>query len=215
MTLTREETCPSLNPVVIKFLFLLAAAPLLLTSCAHMFMKDHGFRKTQAVEINGASVTSALKPMGGSSGLAISAMIIATGTGTLDGPFLWRVEAEGLDGVHEWIRVNKARVTTETTRRSEPFPGQHLGINAKFEPIPGEKGRSFAKFQIPGKLQVFPREDGKTKIHLNISVKAAGKTETQWILFELEPETKWKNESVFLPTEIVKSFRGDPREWDW
>jgi hypothetical protein len=82
-----------------------------------MYIKDHGFRKTEAVEINGASVKSALKPRGGSRGFAISAMIIATGTGTLDGPFLWRVEAEGQEGVHEWLRVNKAKVTTETTKR--------------------------------------------------------------------------------------------------
>jgi len=213
--LTGEETDSRLPPVVTRLRPLLVAAPLLLTGCAQMFMKDHGFRQTQAVEINGASVKSALKPMGGSSGLAISAMIIATGTGTLDGPFLWRVEAEGQEGLHEWIRINKAKVTTETTKRSEPFPSRHLGINAKFEPLPGEKGKSFAKFQIPGKLLVFPRKDGKTKIHLNVSVRAGGKTETRWILFELEPETKWKNDSIFLPTEIVKSFRGDPREWDW
>ena len=198
-----------------RFPPLLVLAPLFLTSCAHMFMKDHGFRTTQPVEINGASVKSALKPMGGSSGLAVSAMVIATGTGTLDGPFLWRVEAEGQEGVHEWLRVNRATVSTETTKRSEPFPSRHLGINAPFEPLPGEKGKSFAKFQIPGKLQVLPRKDGKTKMHLNISSKASRKTETQWVVFELEPETKWKNESVFLPTEIVKSFRGDPREWDW
>lgn len=180
-----------------------------------MLMKDHGFRKTQPVEINGAKVTAALKPMGGSGGFAISAMVVATGTGTLDGPFLWRVEAEGQDGVHEWIRLNQAKVTTEKTKRSEPYPSRHLGLNAKFEPLPKEKGKSFAKFQIPGKLTVFPLNDGKIKIHLNVSVRASGVTKTKWILFELEPETKWTNEAVFLPTEIVKSFQGDPREWDW
>ncbi|MGC6566649.1 MAG: hypothetical protein ACON38_13695 [Akkermansiaceae bacterium] len=127
-----------------KILPLLAAPCLLLSSCAHMLMKDHGFRKTQPVLINGAEVTATLKPMGGSSGLAISAMVVASGTGTLDGPFLWRVEAEGDDGVHEWIRVNKAKVTTEKTKRSEPYPSRHLGVNAKFEPLPDETGRSFA-----------------------------------------------------------------------
>lgn|GEM_PF-2487850 len=51
--------------------------------------------------------------------------------------------------------------TTETTQRSESFPTCHLGINAKSEPIPGENGKSFAKFQIPGKLQIAPRKDSK------------------------------------------------------
>ena len=180
-----------------------------------MLMKDHGFRKTPSVEINGAKVNSALKAMGGKGGIAFSAMIVAAGTGTLDGPFIWRVEAEGKEGQHEWLRLNKASVTTETTKRSEPFPSSYLGEHAKFVPIPGEEGKTFAKFQLPGKLQVYPRKDGKIKIHLNVSVRANGRTETKWIRFEMEPQTKWTKETVFLPTEIVKSFRGNPREWDW
>jgi hypothetical protein len=67
----------------------------------------------------------------------------------------------------------------------------------------------------PGQQGQGHHRNNETKIHLNISVNAAGETETPWLVFELEPETKWKNESVFLPTEIVMSFRGDPREWDW
>ena len=190
-------------------------ASLLLSSCASMFLKDHGFRQTPSVEINGAQVKSSVKAMGGKSGLAISAMILAAGTGTLDGPFIWRVEAEGKEGVHEWLRLNEARVTTEATKRSEPFPKTYLGQHAKFKPLPGDEGKTFAKFQLPGKLQVFPREDGKIKIHLNVSIHAKGRTESKWVLFEMEPESKWTNETVFLPTEIVKSFRGNPREWDW
>jgi hypothetical protein len=100
-------------------------------------------------------------------------------------------------------------------KRSEPYPRKYLGSQSKFVPIPGEKGKAFAKFEIPGKLTVFPRKDGKTKIHLNVSVRAKGRTESKWLLFELEPESKWKTESIFLPVEIVKSFRGNPREWDW
>lgn len=184
-------------------------------SCAQMLMKDHGFRKTPAVEINGAQVNSAVKPMGGKGGLALSAMVYSAGTGTLDGPFIWRVEAEGEEGVHEWMSVNQARVTTGKTKRSEPFPRSYLGGKSKFVPLPREKGKSFAKFQLPGKLKIYPREDGIIKIHLNVSVRANGRTETQWVLFELEPESKWKTETIFLPVEIVKSIGGNPREWDW
>ena len=202
---------------MIKFIAPLAAgfASLLLSSCASMVMKDHGFRKTPSVEINGAKVNSAVKAMGGKGGIAFSAMIVAAGTGTLDGPFIWRVEAEGKEGEQEWLRLNQARVTTEATKRSEPFPKSYLGQRSKFVPIPGEEGKTFAKFQLPGKLQVFPRDDGKIKIHLNVSVHAKGRTETKWVLFEMEPESKWTNETIFFPTEIVKNFRGNPREWDW
>ncbi|MDB2673618.1 hypothetical protein N9Y81_01550 [Akkermansiaceae bacterium] len=198
-----------------KPLLFFALCGILLQSCVQSVMKDHNFKKTQAVEINGAQVKSALKPLGGKGGISLSAMVYAAGTGSLDGPFRWRVEAEGVEGEHGWIRVNQARVTTEKTKRSEPYPRKYLGSQSKFVPIPGEKGKAFAKFEIPGKLTVFPRKDGKTKIHLNVSVRAKGRTESKWLLFELEPESKWKTESIFLPVEIVKSFRGNPREWDW
>lgn len=196
-------------------LLLASLVSLLLPGCIQMFFKDHNFQRSAPVEINGASVNSALKPMGGSSGLAVSAMFFSTGTGTLDGPFIWRIEAEGVEGEHEWIRVNQIRVTTEKTKRSEPFPRSRLGVKDKFVPLPREEGKSFAKSQIPGKLTVFPRKDGKIKIHVNVSVRSSGRTETKWLLFELLPESKWKNESVFLPSEIVRSFRDNPREWDW
>ncbi|MDB4354020.1 hypothetical protein N9Z02_01820 [Akkermansiaceae bacterium] len=191
------------------------ALPCLLGSCASMVMKDHGFRETPHVEVNGAQVKSGLKPMGGKAGIALSAMVVAAGTGTLDGPFLWRVEAEGKEGIHEYLRVNKIRVTTETTKRDEWYPRSNLGVNAKFEKVPGEDGKTFAQYQIPGKLTVMPREDGKVMIHLNVSVKTNQSVQSEWIKFELEPESKWKTDSVFLPTEIVKSVRGNPREWSW
>jgi len=193
----------------------LALIVLLLPSCIQTVLKDHNFTKGNPVEINGAQVVSSVKPMGGKGGFSISAMVFAAATGSLDGPFLWRVEAEGVEGEQEWIRVNEARVTTEKTKRSEPFPKKFLGQKAPFEPIPQEKGKSFAKFQIPGKLTVFPRTDGKIKIHVNVSVHSKGRTKTEWILFEMDPESKWTSDTIFLPTEIVKNFKGNPREWDW
>jgi hypothetical protein len=180
-----------------------------------MFLKDHNFRKSDPVEINGAKVNSALKPMGGGAGISVSAMVLSTGSGSLDGPFVWRIEAEGQKGIHEWLRVNEVRVTTEKTKRSEPFPKSYLGRQAKFASLPKEPGRSFAKYRMPGKLTVFPRQDGKIMIHVNVSVRADGKTVTKWIRFDLEPESRWKNEMMFLPAEIVKGFRENPREWDW
>lgn len=194
---------------------LLLSLSVLFPSCASMVSKDHGFKETSPVNINGAQVKSALKPMGGKAGFAFSAMIVSAGTGSTDGPFLWRVEAEGQEGVHEWLRVNEARVTTETTKRSEKFPKNLLGGRVPFEKTSGSKGLTFAKFQVPGKLTVFPRTDGKVKIHFNVSVRTKSKTETKWIVFELDPLTKWNTQSIFLPTEVVKSFRGDPRGWDW
>lgn len=196
--------------------FLFRVLPmLLLSSCATMYLKDHGFRETPAVEVNGAQVKSGLKPMGGEAGVAFTAMVVAAGTGTLDGPFLWRVEAEGQEGVHEYLRVNQIRVSTSKSKREEWYPGKNLKVNVPFEKIPGEEGKTFAQYQIPGKLSVMPRVDGEVEIHLNVSVKAKGRVKSEWIKFRLLPETKWKSDHLFLPTEIVKSVRGNPRQWNW
>ena len=85
-------------------------------------------------------------------------------------------------------------------------------MNAFFNKVPREKGRTYAQYQIPGKLTVM--EDGKVIIHLNILVKASDKMKDQKIKFALEPETKWKTDRVFLPTKIVKRVGGNPREWN-
>lgn len=97
-------------------LLLAALATLIFPSCATMYMKDHGFRETAAV-----------------------------GAGTLDGPFLWRIEAEGLEGVHKYLCVSKIRVTTETTKRDEWYPRSNLNLNALFEKDPKNEGKTFAQ----------------------------------------------------------------------
>jgi hypothetical protein len=44
---------------------------------------------------------------------------------TLDGPFIWRIEAEGVEGEHQTMVVHRVKVTT--TKRSERYPQKHLG----------------------------------------------------------------------------------------
>ena len=200
------------RPIFSLFLMIFALTS---SSCVQFFTKNYSYQKQKPVEINGAKVVSALKPVGGKSNFSVSAMVYAAGSGTLDGPFQWRIEAEGDAGVHEWIRVNDVRVSTAITKRRERFPTSLLGEKAPFKVLPKEKTRSFAKFRLPGKLSVMPRTDGKVTLYLSVTVRANGKEETKWIRFELEPETKKETESVFLPSEIVEGFRDNPREWDW
>ncbi|MDE0859388.1 MAG: hypothetical protein OSA93_04460 [Akkermansiaceae bacterium] len=123
---------------------------------------------------------SDLKPLVGKAGVSLSAMVVAAGTGTLDGPFLWRVEEEGREEVHAYLRVNRIRISRETTKRDEWYPCSKFGVNAFFKKVPGEKGRTFAQYQILGKLTVMP-QDGKVIIHLNVAVKANDKVKAQWI----------------------------------
>jgi|GEM_PF-3044295 len=59
--------------------------------------------------------------LGGKSRFSTTAMIYSAGSGTLDGPFLRRIKAEGRTGVHEWHRLDEARVSTALTKRRERF----------------------------------------------------------------------------------------------
>lgn len=192
-------------------------SPILLTSCAQMAIKDRNYRATRDVEVNGAQVRSALKPIGGNSGFALSAMFYSAGVGSTDGPYRWRVEADGKAGVHEWLRVNQVQVTTSKTKRNEWYPTSQLGVKSPFEEVPGEEGVTFAKSQFAGKLTVMPKVDGDIKVRVNVSVQAQGRVQSKWLEFEMAQETKWRTESMFVPVEIVKSFgkKKDPREWAW
>ena len=79
--------------------------------------------------------------------------------------------------------MNKIRVTTSKTKRDEWYPRNNLKVNAPFKKVPGERGKSFAQYQIPGKLSVMPREAGDIAIHLNVSIQSNGREKNEWIKF--------------------------------
>jgi len=212
------------NPVILHYracaLLLLAGIGLLLSSCMGFYLRDNSYEATtKPVVINDAEVKIALKPMGGDTYGSISAMVVGFGAGKTDGPFIWRVEGVGQEGVHEYIWVNNLTVETSLTKRSEPYDRKLLNFKSPFEPMKGKEnaGKAFANHQIYGKLLVYPKEDGDIKITASVSVKkVSGEIETKKIVFKLIPNSGNKFESIFLPTEIINSFGGqDPTEWDW
>lgn len=202
---------------MMKF-FLAILAGFSLSSCAQFFVKDRTYEATGGLELNGAEVTSNVKPMGGKAGASISAMVYNAGFGETDGPFLWRIEALGQEGVHESLTVHQILVRTEKTKRSEPYPAKWLGTDSPFELMRGKenKGKVFAKFQMPGELEVFPEVDGKITMEADLSIKANGKSERRKVTFAMEPKIGRETQTIFVPTELVNSFgRKDPTEWDW
>lgn len=186
-----------------------------LCSCGHIYTKSHTYQKSQTVEINGARVGGAVKPMGGKSGLSLSAMVYMAGSATLDGPFIWRIEAEGKEGEHKSMVVHRIKVMTSKTRRSEWYPRQELGYLTTFEPYKKEPGKVYAVFQIPGKLKVYPREDGDITMLVDVSVKSTRGTQRKVVKFQLQANTVKDVEFINLPAEIAKGRHKDPREWQW
>ena len=191
-----------------------------LPSCVGFYLNENTYQATsEGTDINGADVKIALKPMGGKSYGSISALVVGIGAGSTDGPFIWRVEATGQEGVHESIWVNFIQVSTSETERSEPLPQEYLGGETQFIQMKGKDNadKSFANHQFPGKLEVYPKKDGEISIKADISVKTVnGQVRRKVLKYTLSPDSSKGFESVFIPTEIINSFGGeDPTEWDW
>ncbi len=186
----------------------------LCSGCASLIADRHTYEteaESPAVVVNGATLRLRMKAEGTEDGaFAISAMIYTAGKATFDGPFRWRVDAVGEPGRHEWVQVHRIRTRTKETRRDEWYPERHLGERAAFR----QREDGFrASYQIPGLLNVKPREDGALDVLVDLTVRANGRSERRVCRFRMGPAHKQANEFVFFPAEIV-SHIGKPTD-DW
>lgn len=188
---------------------------MLLPGCAALVAKKHTYGSREGAVVNGAKVSLQVKPEGSAGGsFMLSAMVVSAGVATLDGPFRWRVEATGVAGRHESLVIHRLRTRTATTRRDEWYPRKHLGKRADFRPVKSAPGEVRAVYEIPGTLEVKPREDGALDILADLSVKADGCWERKVLKFHLDPAEKRQDEMIFLPAEIVRSIGSDPQDWE-
>jgi len=181
----------------------------------------YGKRSTYAgvaggAEVNGATVSMQVKPEGTSGGsYALSAMVVGVGVANLDGPFSWRIEAVGEQGVHEALYVQGLRTVTSVTGRTERYPERWLGERVDFTRKKSDApGVVRAVFEIPGRLEVKPSEDGALTIFADLIVVAKGRKERKVVKFRLDPASKRDKKVVFLPAEIVSSIGKPMDEWE-
>jgi hypothetical protein len=166
------------------------------------------------VMVNGAGIRLQLKPEGTSGGnFAVSAMVVGATMATLDGPFRWRFEATSASGKAEYLVIHRVRTLTAKTGRDEWYPAEHLGMRADFLKSKDSSGPTRAVYELPGLLQVKPRDDGELEILADLSVTAQGRTVRKQVRFRLSPVEGRQDEFVFIPSEIVKSFGQKPGEW--
>lgn len=189
-----------------------------LCSCVSMRATKHTYAanaSSPAVKVNGANVRLQLRPEGTSGGsYVVSAMVVAAAVTTLDGPFRWRIEATGQENRHESMVVHRLRTQTKITKRDEWYPTHFLGKRVDFTKPSGTSNPWRAVFEIPGILQVKPREDGALEILADLSIRADGKTQRKVVKFRLDPSKSRQDEFIFVPTEIVKSIGKPMSEWD-
>lgn len=187
-----------------------------LTGCVGLRGKKHTYSESGgSVKVGGAQVGIDFRPEGTRPGsFMMSAMVVGGGVATFDGPFKWRIEAYGEEGVHESLVVHRIRTRTEKTKRDEWFPASELGKQASFRKQRGQLGVVRARYPIPGLLKVMPEEDGKLDVWLDVSVKRKDGAERKLVKFSMDPAVKRQDEFIFLPVEVAQSIGTDPEDWE-
>lgn len=187
-----------------------------LTSCVGLRGQKHTYSESGGVvKVGGAEVGIDFRPEGTRSGsFMVSAMVVGGGVATFDGPFKWRIEAYGDEGIHESLVVHRIRTRTEKTDRDEWFPANELGKQANFRKLRGKPGVVRARYPIPGLLKVMPEEDGKLDVWLDVSVKRKDGADRKLVRFSLDPAVKRQDEFIFLPVEVAQSIGTDPEDWE-
>lgn len=190
--------------------------PVIQTGCVGFYGTRSTYGGQDGAEVNGARVSMSVKPEGTSGGTyALSAMVVGVAIANLDGPFRWRIEAEGKEGIHEAMYVQRLRTVTALTKRDEWFPEKWLGERVDFAKKQSyEPGVVKAVFDIPGRLEVIPKEDGALSVYADVIVVANGRQVRKVVKFLLDPTQKKDSETIFLPAEIVSSIGKPPSEWE-
>lgn len=190
-----------------KFTFPIVVATAL-TGCMGLRATKHTYQSSgQSIKVGGAKVSMDFRPEGSRPGsMVFSAMVVGAALATFDGPFRWRVEAIGEQGVHESLVVHRIRTKTAKTRRDGWFPAEQLGRKASFRSFKGEPGRVRARYPIPGLLEVMPETDGRLDVWMDLSVSGKTGSERKMVHFVLDPSLKDQNEMIFIPVEIVEGF---------
>jgi len=192
-----------------------------IATCFSSCVGIYGTRSTygsnsEAVDVNGAKVSMIVKPEGTRGPTyAVSAMVVGVGVANLDGPFRWRIEAVGKEGVHGAMYVQRLRTLTSITRRDEWFPEKWLGERVDFTRRHSDPaGVVKAVFDVPGLLVVKPKEDGALDALADVIIEADGKRTRKTVKFRLDPTRKKDREMIFLPAEIVNSIGKPMSEWE-
>ena len=188
-----------------------------MSNCASLIAKKNTYGASgPAAKINGAEVRLQVNPQGAENGaFSLSAMVVSTTVATMEGPFRWRVEAIGDSSVHQSIVIHRIFTSTEKSKRKEWYPTAKLSKRADFREVKERPGKSRARYEIPGLLQVTSAKDGKLSILCDISIwKYGNDYERKMVKFLLDPAQKRQDEFIFLPVELVKSFGKDLQDME-
>ena len=182
-----------------------------LSNCASLIAEKNTYTHDgPGVKINDATVRLQVSPQGSGNGsVALTAMVVSAALAKMEGPFRWRIEAQGSPGVHQSLVVHRVHTSTELSKRSEWYPASMLNQKANFRVSKDQPGVARARYEIPGLLKVDSQTDGKLTILADISVTSTQGRERKLVKFRLAPQHKRANDMIFLPVEIVKSVGKD------
>jgi hypothetical protein len=148
-----------------------------------------------------------VNPQGTANGaMAFSTMVVSTAVATMEGPFRWRIEATGTPGEHQSLQVHRIHTSTEKSGRNEWYPREKLPRTVAFKADRENPSVTYARYEIPGLLQVTSEHDGKLSVTAEVSITSSKGNERKMVRFLLDPTQKRADEFIFLPVEIVKTF---------
>lgn len=186
------------------------------SSCVHVFTKSNTYDTSVSTVVNGATISTSIKPKEVKPGPTLSAMVYMAASAKQKGPFAWRIEAEGVKGQHATMVVHRLKVETEKTNRKNWFDSNKLGKTTKFIRYEKEPNKCFAIFKVPGELRVSSETDGNITVYADITITTNQKSVRKGVKFNLAAElNKREAEFISIPAEVINSFgEKDPREWD-
>ena len=213
------------------FLFLL---PVLFVSCATNDPATSGvWRKSPGAWVNGAEVFSNVEALKGVGMIEKEKLIYRASTQNFDGPLRWQFMAEGTQGEHLTMRVDRMQISTSRTKRSVKIPHSMLGGESAFvlEKLPkpkrsfkkkskeelerdaamlAKKPRWLASYTLPDTFQLYPKADGKVVVAAKIVVTTEKGAQSEWVNFALLPNTNRSKSFTFRQTMV--EYDGVPIE---
>ncbi len=187
-----------------------------MTGCMSVYLKMRDYKApTQdltsvPIEINGAQIRILVSPvereLQGIKGRRSEQM----------SPLLrWRVEAQGIEGVHQKLGASTLSICTEQSLQSKRLSRRSY---ASFEPMQSERnqGKVLARCLMPSVLEFDTQNNRSTTIDVLIAVQNTRRIDHRKVRVTLNPNFYKNPDATFLPTTVVKGIgKYDPVVWGW
>lgn len=181
-----------------------------LSSCLYMRTTSQAFEATvPAPKVAGAAFRAEFIPRGSEAGMTVSAMVLGGAAITENGPYQLRLHAFGQKGDQKWFRVTRF-VLTVPGRLSAPMEGKGFEGSVPFESLADESPYTRASLLFGTRVHINTAEHRDKEVVIEADVEVMGRSGLVRgrLSIPMKRTKASRGESIFIPREIAKSFRG-------